>query len=567
MSISTRSPISRPGAPTGSGSPSLNPLAAAANFVTKSVTLGVQDDWNVNDALEVTGGVRWDGYFSSDRPALNPNFVARYGFSNQETFNGRGLLQPRLGFNWKAAPHLTLKGGTGVFGGGTPEVFLSNSFSNTGTLTNQIDIARNTSAAGCNVSTTGLTLAQQQAICGSLNGVTGRGFPPALLNYLATNTASLATAPTNAIDPNLKLESVWKSTLSGDYTANLPLLGDNWRLGADVYYSKILNAFQWTDLRSVAIGRLPDGRTRYGPFGGIASTNQDLLMTDSHRGYSLIGVLRFAKTWDWGLSIDGSYTRQKVTDENELTSATAGSLYSNNIFLDPNFAGYGRSIYEIRNSYKFSIDYNHAFFGDNKTRFSLFGDLHSGRPYSITMLDNSGGRLPVFGTVGNTGRQLLYVPTANDPLVSFDTAASQTAFNNLITQLHLDKYRGRIVRKNTQTSPDFFKVDLHVGQEIPTVVTPAKIELYADIENVLNLINRDWGSLRQVVFPYTSSVVNVQCLAAATATGTAPGAGVVNTSSSQTCAQYRYSNVTSPNLVLSTRQSFYQIRVGARIRF
>jgi hypothetical protein len=36
-----------------------------------------------------------------------------------------------------------------MFGGGSPEVFLSNSFSNTGTLTNAIDISRNASAAGC----------------------------------------------------------------------------------------------------------------------------------------------------------------------------------------------------------------------------------------------------------------------------------------------------------------------------------------------------------------------------------------------------------------------------------
>lgn len=551
----------------GGAVPSLNPIAGAANFVSKSVTLGLQDDWNVNSALQVTGGVRWDGYFSGDKPPLNPNFVARYGFNNQETMNGRGVVQPRIGFNWKAAPRLIVKGGTGIFGGGTPEVFLSNSFSNTGLLTNQIDIARTATSPFCNVPATGLTAAQRAAICNSLNGVTGTSFPPALLNYLATNTASLAKAPTNAIDPHLKLASQWKSSLSVNYNANLPVLGDNWLLGADVLYSKIMNAYMWTDIRSLPIGTLPDGRTRYGPFGGTATTNQDLLMTNSHRGRSLIEALRFSKSWDWGLSIDGSYTHQNVTDENEITSATAGSLYNSGPMLDPNFQAYGRSIYEITNSYKFTIDYNHAFFGDNHTRFTLFGDWHSGRPYSLTMLDNSSGRLPVFGTIGTAGRQLLYVPTANDPLVSFDTAASQTAFNNLVSQLGIDKYRGRIVPKNSQTSPHFFKVDLHIGQEIPTIVTPAKVELYADVENLLNLINHNWSSLRQVVFPYTASVVNVQCLTQAVATGTAPGVGVVNTNSSQTCAQYRYSNVTSPKLVLSTRQSFYQIRVGARIRF
>jgi hypothetical protein len=555
----------------GGAVPSLNPADAAANFVSKSMTLGLQDDWNVNDALQVSAGVRWDGFFSNDKPPLNPNFVARYSFNNQATFDGRGLIQPRLGFNWKATPRVIVRGGTGIFGGGTPEVFLSNSFSNTGLLTNQIDISRQNptgSPAGLTpVCSLTASTPNRAAICSALDNPTGTGFPVPLLNFLATNTAALSTAPTNAIDHDLKIASQWRSTLSFNYNANLPVLGDNWLFGADLLYSKILNAYQWTDLRSVAIGTLPDGRPRYGPFGGVATTNQDLLMTNSHKGRSIIGVLRFSKAWDFGLRLDGSYTRQNVKDENALTSATAGSLYSNNAFLDPNRAAYGRSIYEIRDSFKFTIDYNHAFFGDSKTRISLFGDWHSGRPYSLTMLDNTGTRVTVFGTVGNLGRMVLYVPTSNDPLVSFDSPASEAAFNALVDKLNIGKYRGKILPKNSQRSPHFFKVDLHLGQEIPTVVTPAKIELFADVENLLNLVNRNWSSLRQVVFPYAASLVNVQCLSAPTPTGTGPGTGVVNTSTAQTCAQYRYSNVTSPNLVLSTRQSFYQIRVGARIRF
>ncbi len=144
---------------------------------------------------------------------------------------------------------------------------------------------------------------------------------------------------------------------------------------------------------------------------------------------------------------------------------------------------------------------------------------------------------------------------------------AKTAFNNLVDELGVEKYRGKIVTKNSQDSPDFFKVDLHVSQEIPTYFLGSKVKLFADVENILNLIDSDWGALRQVSFPYTAALVRVQCLNAATPTGTAPGAGVVNTNSGQTCAQYRYSNVAAPNEVLSSRQSLYQIRVGARFAF
>jgi hypothetical protein len=119
-----------------------------------------------------------------------------------------------------------------------------------------------------------------------------------------------------------------------------------------------------------------------------------------------------------------------------------------------------------------------------------------------------------------------------------------------VTTLGLDKYRGKIVPKNSQTSPDFFKVDFKVSQEIPAFLG-GKFEVFMDIENVLNLIDSDWGSLRQVQFPYNAAIVRVACAA----------------TSGNNCTQYRYSNVLAPNEVLQSRQSLYGIRVGARIKF
>ncbi len=545
--------------------PSLDPNDAAADFNTRMFTFGLQDDWDVADNLQLTAGVRYDLFSNPQKPPLNTNFVQRYGFSNRATFDGRGALQPRIGFNWQPFHRLVVRGGVGVFAGGTPEVFLSNSFSNTGQLTNSVQITRNTSAAGCTPTPAG-TPAQMQAFCNAvLTGVDGRTFSPLLTSFLTTNTASLAAAPVNAIDPDLKIASQLRATLSLNYEANLGPLGDGWLFGADFLYGNVLEAYQWTDIRSVVIGTLPDGRPRYGPLGGVASGNQDLLMTNSTRGRSYIGVLRLSKRFDFGLNIDASYTRSDVTDVNAITSATAGSLYSNNAFLDPNFAAYGRSIYEIRNQWKFRFDYNHAFFGDYRTRFSLFGEYRSGRPYSLTMLDSTSGRTVVLGTIGNGGRALLYVPTANDPRVSFDSAATQAAFDAYVDGHNLT--RGAIVSKNSETSPDFFKVDLHLSQQIPTFVGHSRIELFADVENFLNLINSNWSSLRQVAFPQTASLVRVQCLSTPVQTGTAPTAAQVNTSSSNSCVQYRYSSFLAPNEALVTRPSLYQIRVGIRFEF
>lgn len=520
--------------------PSLDPIAAASDFTGRQWTFGIQDDWQAADNLLLTFGVRYDLYDTSPAPAQGPSFITRNGFSNRSTLKGRGVFQPRFGFNFEPTERLIIRGGVGIFGAGSPDVFVGNSFSNTGFIDNEVSITRATCAAS--------------GTCGALDNVTGRSYPASLTNFIIS---SLADAPVNAIDPDFRIPRQLRGSLSFNYDADFGFLGDGWLLGADLLYSETMEGYQWTDLRSVPIGTMPDGRVRYGPRNGSSTINQDLLMTNDGRGRSIIGVVRFNKDFDFGLSIGGSYTRQDVKDVNALTSTQASSLYSNNAFFDANGAAYGRSIYEIKDTWKFNIDFKREFFGDNETRISLFGEYRSGRPYSLTMLDSTGtsNRGTVFGTVGNGGRMLLYVPTLNDSKVVFDTTASETAFNNLITTLGLDDKRGTIIGKNSQTSPDVFKIDLHMSQELPLFVGGAKIELFGDIENVLNMIDKDWGSVRQVGFPYTSSVVAVSCVA-----GTGANAG-------NPCAQYRYSSVQSPNEGLQSRQSLYGIRVGVKVKF
>jgi outer membrane receptor for ferrienterochelin and colicin len=548
----------------GGAVPSLDPVDAAGKFKTATYSFGLQDDWQATDNLLLTVGARYDLFDSNVAPAFNPNYLARNGFPNTSTFKGRGVFQPRVGFNFEASERLIFKGGVGVFAGGTPDVYLSNSFANTGLLTNQIDIQR--TATGCNI-----TAPTAAAICAAaLDGVTGRNFAAPVTGFLTTNTASLALAPTDAIDPDLKIARKLKASIQADYNANLGPLGDDWLFGVQVLHDRNIYGYQWTDVRSVLVpgGVLPDGRPRYNAVNGVATTNRDLLMTNSKRGRAWFGTFRFEKNWDFGLSLDGSYTRSNVKDVANLTSSTASSNYQNNVFVDPNFAAYGRSIYEYRDQYKFGVGFKREFIAGAETRINLFGEYRSGRPFSVTMLDNAGPRSAAFGTIGNLGKMLLYVPTAGDAKVSFDTAASESAFNAQVAGLGLDKFRGRILPKNSQTSPDFFKIDLNVSQKIPLpIISGATVKIFADIENVLNLINSDWSALRQVPFDYTSALVRVQCLNTAVPTGTAATTAQVTSGPTAACVQYRYSTVVPPVEVIQAKQSLYAIRIGVKVEF
>lgn len=530
-------------------------VSAAASFHYWQYTFGFQDEWRVSDALTMTVGVRYSLYDMADAPVLNPYFTSRYGFSNTKTYKGLDQFEPRFSFEYRpVGSKFKLRGGIGIFGGGSPDIYMSNSFSNTVT-TNSVTINRDA------------TCATPGSLCDlALNNVTGQ-IPSALAAQLANPTfnPNLPKTNTGALDPNFHLPRSLKATLSADYK----IAGFN--LGADFYYSKTIDGVVFVDLRSRYNGYLPDGRLRYTNPYFAGDNNYDILVTNSKEGRSLVGVIRFDKKFDWGLSFGGSYTWQDVKDVGDATSSTINSNYRYQVFADPNYPFYGISDNQIKWAFKYHVGFDHAFFGDYRTVVQLFGETRAGRPYSYTMLDNTSNRSAVFGTplTGSVATNLLYVPTGiNDPLVSYDSAATASALDAFINGSSLNQYRGQIAPKNIARNRAFTRIDLHVEQQIPTFVGGSRITLFADINNLPNLLNKDWGGLAQLGFPYTAALVTVQCLTTPTPTGTAPGAGVVNTASTQTCSQYRYSSFTTPNASsLNFNGSLYAIRVGVRFTF
>ncbi len=548
----------------------LNPNDTQANFKYGVYTAALQDDWTINDSLKVTLGARYDLYQSNSAVLLNQNFVNRYGFRNSQNFNGLDAFQPRFSFDYKPTSRLNVRGGIGVFSGGTPDIYFSNSYSNTGVVQNRIQAViratANPDGSTATCTATSPYVGANAGVCtAALNGVTGTSIPGAVNTFLSTNTASLATAGTASVDPRFQIPSQTRFTISADYK----LWGINF--GADYVYSKTNKAVIFTDLRSARIGTLPDGRPRYNFVAtpGVTTatdTNSDIQISNTSLGRSHVGVVRFDKEWKNGVSVSGSYTYQDVKDVSNATSSVATSLYNAQASADPNVAAYGTSSDQTKWQFKYAVGYDHAFFGDYRTIIQLFGETRAGRPFSYTAQDLQSGRSAVFGTLGNNNKYLLYVPTGPaDPLVSYDTTTSQTALDTLINGSILSKYRGTIAPKNIARSRANTRIDLHLEQEIPTGLGHSRLSVFGDIENLPNLINKDWGGLYQFAgFPYTATAVQVQCLAAVTPTGTA---GVVATNPTQACAQYRYSNVRSPTESVTSAQSLYLVRVGVRFKF
>ena len=105
---------------------------AEANFELGVNSFYIQDEWTAGDNFTLKFGVRFDEYDNSDTIPLNPFFQARNGYSNQENLDGKDLVLPRLGFQWAPTDKVRVRGGLGLFGGGTPLIVLSNSYSGNG---------------------------------------------------------------------------------------------------------------------------------------------------------------------------------------------------------------------------------------------------------------------------------------------------------------------------------------------------------------------------------------------------------------------------------------------------
>jgi hypothetical protein len=528
--------------------PSQNPQDAASRFKYQTYTFGIQDDWRINDILNVSYGMRYDLFGGNSVPALNPFYVARYGFANTNYINGLGLFQPRVGFDFKPIARLSIRGGGGIFGGGTPDVYVSNSFANSGVLVNGLTT---TLTDGGSYRLNGGATNQGQAI---LNNVSISGVSPTAQGATILNN----TTSTASLDPHFKIPSQWRATLSADYSANFGRLGDGWNFGIDLFYSKVRNQVLFTDIRSRAVSTgasalAPDGRQRYQEIGSAIDSNTDILLTNSKLGRSYVGVARFDKTFDFGVNVFGSYTRQDVKDQNPATSSVAASNYNGGAYLDPNVVAYGTSNDQVKWSFKYGAGFDRKFFGDNHTRFNLFGETRAGSPYSYTF--NSPGTRSIFGTTGTATRYLFYVPTAgNDPLVTY-APGTQAAVDAIINSSGLAAYRGKIAPRNAFRSKAFSKIDLHVEQELP-LPFGSKFTIFGDIENLTNLVNHSWGQQLRSTFSYSKSLVTVSCVA----------------QGANTCAQYLYSAPSSPanladQLVVANGSSLYSIRIGARVSF
>ena len=477
----------------------------AAKFRLDQWGVFVQDTWQVTPQFSLQYGLRWDIPRLPDRPLYNPNFRQAFGYSNQGTVNGNGVLEPRMSFNYEfdTERKTQLRGGMGIVEGVTPGVWQANPFTNNG-LTLQ------TFSIGPSCSTGPDCL---------FNPNPHTQMPPGGANAGAQQTV-------DTVDRNLKLPTALKVSLAFD--RELPWWGI---VGtAEFAHIGVRNAINYEAINlGPGNGVLPDGRINYwsdtsegnwmGSRGPLATPGNytriqragnnpafggsSTYLTNTRKGEANYLTLSLQKAYNDTWFGTTSITYGRATDVNPGTSSQAFSNYTSRVSYNPNEDVARRSNYDIKLRFLSALTWQHKFFGDYTTSVSGVWNIYTGQPYSWTFANDANGD-------GISGNDVFYVPRPGDVTFTPGTTQAQIDqfYNFIKNNDYLNKHQGGVVSRNGATAPWVNQLDLSFTQEVPGFMKGHKGEIRFDIFNVGNMLNKKWGQIYNPNFIYTRSLAN-----------------------------------------------------------
>ena len=512
----------------------LNDAVAVWSYANTGLFL--QDTFKVNDKFNIMVGVRVDQSDVPTKPlfnaataapmvagSVNGNTVVRnsggFGIRNDETLDGKRLVQPRLGFNWDLGTpdtRMQVRGGFGLFQGAAANVWLSNPFSNTGAAVGQLQ---------CNSFT---------------NCRTAAGGGQVVFNPNPASQPGLAgTPPAPSVDfisGDLEQPSVWKANLAFD--AELPPLPVVGRLtvGAEWLHIETDSAIYYQNMNlggATATG--PDGRRLFFTpqtydrncwtgsafstsatgvgFNCAGSRNRALsnpnffnalLARKTGQGYSDAITLSIGQPAQSGFGWSLAYTKTTAKEVSPLTSSTSNSNWNGKNSFDPNEEVLQNSNYLIKDRVSASLSWSKAFVGSYRTSVGVFYEGRRGKPYSWTYINDMNGD-------AIAGNDLMYIPNGPGAAdVIFRGGATEEArFWEIVNaNAALSAAKGGVVGRNNSYAPWVNNFDVRFSQEMPGFMKDHKTTFTLDFLNFGNLLNKKWGRVDEIGFPSNRSFVN-----------------------------------------------------------
>jgi hypothetical protein len=478
-----------------------------------------QDQWRPRGNLTVTAGLRIDvakfGNTAFDNP-LADALTFRDQDGSPVKYNSGALpgttpyWSPRAGFNWDMLSDGTtqVRGGTGLFTGKPPYVWISNQIGNTGVLYGFLD-ARNTTAFP---------------------------FNPSPDKYKPAPTGGVAASyELDVTDQSFRFPQTWRTNIGIDRRLPMGLTGTvdyiyNRDLNDPVYLNANLpaaeSAYAGVDNRPrwVATTAFPSCNTTASPcvtrlnnaVGNQVTAAYVIKNSNENRSWNIAASV--SKPMTRGFSFRGGYT-YGVSKSLVEPSSTAGSSWgsANPIVFDPNNPPLANSINSPGHRVYFAPAYTHQYFGFGSTTVAAFYEARANIPSGVFGANTS----YVFSGDANgdtvSGNDLIYIPrstsemnfkaltvpaTPTAPAKSYTAAQQADAFEQYIqNDSYLNSHRGQYAERGAVFFPMVNRVDLSVIQDIFKDLGRARHsgQIRLDVTNFGNLLNSNWGVGQRII--------------------------------------------------------------------
>jgi hypothetical protein len=440
----------------------------------------VQDEFLVSPVFNLTAGLRVDLPMYLTEPIDNPfsrGLTLLDENDNPEVVDQsklpdvQYLFSPRVGFNWDITGDRTtqLRGGTGIFTGRLPFVWVGNVISNPGANPNLYPTSSE------QISTSDDAILQQSF---DLNGMV----------------------------EDFKWPQVWNTNLAVDHLLPGGLLGT-----VEFIYGKDINSIYVRNADLVEPVRyLADGRPYYGGSGNN-ELNPDFgagvyVIDNASEGYNYSGTIQLRRQFDFGLHAGLAYTYMEAKSLMKSTEIASVLFQENPTRGDPNKPELSYSEFGTRHRITGNAIYSHVWNDNFESHFGLFFEVAEGNRFA-----GAGGNRYSFiyaGDVNGDGysNDLIYIPTSQSEinLVPYvdeggNTISAEEQWNKLNAFIEQDDYlkehRGEIAERFGAVNPWWWNIDFRFMQDFAFIMGAMRhtFQLSVDILNVPNLLSSEWG--------------------------------------------------------------------------
>ena len=474
------------------------PRIYSAELKIGQLGIYIQDEVNINSRFKLSYGVRIDRPVYDEQPLSNPLIAAlslpdKFGKATNYTTGSFPKVinywSPRAGFRWDifGDKSLVFRGGTGIFTGRIPFVWLTNIPTNAGMYQNAVSVFN--------------TAANPTATSGYL-------FDPNPDKYRANfPNAAGSTIPVNFVvtNPNFKFPQVWRSNLAMDKA-----LGHGYSMSLEAIYTRDLNGVWMRNANliapnSTAVGA--DQRPRYTGSNKLYSNlTSAIVLENTNKGGGFLFTAQLNKAFNKGLYGSIAYTYSQVTDVTTNPGSQASSVWNSNpTKRTQNDLELAYSGYAVPHRFVGSLSYRWEYLKKFATTLSFFYEGAAGGRVSYTISGDMNGD-------GNNSTDLMYIAKySTDVIFGANTTINGVVYTpaqqwDILNQFienspYLRRHRGQYAERNGANTPFFHRLDAKLLQDIFTNIGKHRhtIQFSVDMLNFPNLLNKEWGTRKSIV--------------------------------------------------------------------